>query len=676
MILNYQDDDGYPVEPTHYVPIIPMVLVNGALGIGTGWSTAIPNFNPSDIIKNIRRKLVGDEWKTMKPYYRGFNGDIVSVADGERGCKAYHSRGTVEMVNAYTDGHGNEWSTIQVTELPIGVWTENFKKLLMDLEEAEQIEGVNNMSSDIDVSFTFNIMHREKPKTKGRAKRAGADVSEGSASQSRSGSSSPTSAKTKKVIKKKLYFNGTLNDEFLKDIKCISPISLTNMVLFDTEGKIKRYDNVEAILEEFYHGRLTAYSMRKKAMLKSMEHSLMKITNQAKFVVMVINEELKVSNRKKLDVVRDLRDNGFDVWAPSKSDSNTLKNRAKSTEEADDEEDGDEKGESKGKMEVDGEGGSNDLKELAKGYKYLLSMAISSLTKERVQQLLQEQEETEHKVETLRKTTVKDLWRTDLDELEQHLDDYRAEFDENVEKMRLEPEPKMKATTKSSGTGSKKRKLLGTNKGSNPFKLAAKSKAMDSDSDSESESPGLSLMQRARLRASPEKSNVNKSRKRKRPDDGEEDSDWEMSNEPPLRKRKVFGSSPDSSSESSMPLKVRSSKLNANANRNRKRMAIEESDDEESDMALFEVKKKTEKAVKKQKRKVIESEDDDMESDLDESWAAPSSSKRTLRKKNTVSYKEQSNGAEDDEESEYQMSDDLEIDEFDDENDGDSEYHP
>jgi len=326
MILNYQDDDGYPVEPTHYTPIIPLILVNGALGIGTGWSTSIPNFNPSDIIKNIRRKLVGDDWTTMKPYYRGFKGTIEECksAEPER-CKAYQSKGSAEVINTYTDNDGNQWSTIQVTELPIGKWTEDFKKLLMDLEEAEQIEGVNNMSSDIDVAFTFNIMHRERP-SKG-SKRSGGKKS---ASLSVSGSVSPSSeSKTSSKVKckKKLYFQGELTDDFLKDIMCLSSMSLTNMVLFGTDGKIRRYDSVEAILEEFYVGRLGAYSQRKKAMLQSMEHNLLKISNQAKFVVMVINNELKVSNRKRLDVVRSLRDNGFECWAPNKRDSNTLKNR-------------------------------------------------------------------------------------------------------------------------------------------------------------------------------------------------------------------------------------------------------------------------------------------------------------------------------------------------------------
>ena len=54
-----------------YMPILPTVLVNGAEGIGTGWSTSIPNFNPHDIVKNIKRLMNGEEQVsvlTLNPY--------------------------------------------------------------------------------------------------------------------------------------------------------------------------------------------------------------------------------------------------------------------------------------------------------------------------------------------------------------------------------------------------------------------------------------------------------------------------------------------------------------------------------------------------------------------------------------------------------------------------------
>jgi DNA topoisomerase II len=55
-LLEYRDDDGYTVEPVYYVPIIPMALVNGCDGIGTGWSTSIPMYNPIDLIEWIENK--------------------------------------------------------------------------------------------------------------------------------------------------------------------------------------------------------------------------------------------------------------------------------------------------------------------------------------------------------------------------------------------------------------------------------------------------------------------------------------------------------------------------------------------------------------------------------------------------------------------------------------------
>lgn len=56
-----------------------MVLVNGASGIGTGWSTSIPNFAPKDIVANIRRMLAGEEPRDMTPWYMGFKGDILPL---------------------------------------------------------------------------------------------------------------------------------------------------------------------------------------------------------------------------------------------------------------------------------------------------------------------------------------------------------------------------------------------------------------------------------------------------------------------------------------------------------------------------------------------------------------------------------------------------------------------
>lgn len=60
-LLKYNYDDNQRVEPEWYIPIIPLVLVNGAEGIGTGWASKIPNYNIREIVNNIHRMLNGDE---------------------------------------------------------------------------------------------------------------------------------------------------------------------------------------------------------------------------------------------------------------------------------------------------------------------------------------------------------------------------------------------------------------------------------------------------------------------------------------------------------------------------------------------------------------------------------------------------------------------------------------
>lgn len=81
-ILDYCEDDGLffyfrqKIEPICYYPIIPMVLINGAEGIGTGWSTFIPNYDPREIVNLIKKRLKGEEFKELSPFYKNFDGII------------------------------------------------------------------------------------------------------------------------------------------------------------------------------------------------------------------------------------------------------------------------------------------------------------------------------------------------------------------------------------------------------------------------------------------------------------------------------------------------------------------------------------------------------------------------------------------------------------------------
>lgn len=106
-----------------YMPIMPTVLVNGSEGIGTGWSSYIPNYNPRDIVNNVRRLLNGEMMEPMDPWYRGFKGTIEKTATKEAG-DSYTVCGIMEEINE---------TTLRITELPIRRWTQDYREFLESL---------------------------------------------------------------------------------------------------------------------------------------------------------------------------------------------------------------------------------------------------------------------------------------------------------------------------------------------------------------------------------------------------------------------------------------------------------------------------------------------------------------------------------------------------------------
>lgn len=72
VLLDYMKEDGQSIEPSWYCPILPLLIVNGSEGIGTSWSSFVPNYNPRDIVANIHRVLAGQELVQLHPWYKHF----------------------------------------------------------------------------------------------------------------------------------------------------------------------------------------------------------------------------------------------------------------------------------------------------------------------------------------------------------------------------------------------------------------------------------------------------------------------------------------------------------------------------------------------------------------------------------------------------------------------------
>lgn len=118
-LLKHEYDDNQRIEPVWYIPIIPMLLVNGADGIGTGWMTKIPNYNPREIATNIKKLLKEEELTNMIPWYKNFKGTVEDCGENR-----YVTSGEVSILNN---------DKIEITELPIGTWTQNYKENLLEV---------------------------------------------------------------------------------------------------------------------------------------------------------------------------------------------------------------------------------------------------------------------------------------------------------------------------------------------------------------------------------------------------------------------------------------------------------------------------------------------------------------------------------------------------------------
>lgn len=119
-LLEWLEDDGERIEPQFYVPVIPFGLLNGARGIGTGWSTAIPPHHPIEVVDAVRSRILDETFqsKPLMPWFRGYEGNVKRSSRG-----VYRFEGNVS----------HNRLKININELPPRVWTQQYKETLSSM---------------------------------------------------------------------------------------------------------------------------------------------------------------------------------------------------------------------------------------------------------------------------------------------------------------------------------------------------------------------------------------------------------------------------------------------------------------------------------------------------------------------------------------------------------------
>ena len=320
-VLDYTYEDGHRIEPNYYIPVIPMILVNGTTGIGTGFSTNIPCYNPLDIITNLKLLIDGKEMNMIEPWYRGFKG---TNSNGV-------SKGSYKILTK---------TKVEITELPIGLWTEDFKSHVEDYMDKNPkiLKDFESHYNEHDVKFILHFTSAEILSTM------------------------QVIDESKGVSKLDIDFK----------LHSTRPLNTNNMHLYTPSGAIKKYDNVNEIITDFYHARIGLYQKRKDMKLKKLSNEILYIDAKIKFILDIVEKKLEINDVKKGEIVRYLEDNEF--------------------------------------PKVDNQ------------FEYLLKLPIYSLTREKIEEYKTEGSMKHTNRAELEATSVQDLWTNDLDSLSSQLE--------------------------------------------------------------------------------------------------------------------------------------------------------------------------------------------------------------------------------------------------------------
>jgi DNA topoisomerase-2 len=319
-------DDGDPVEPVTFYPIIPMALVNGCEGIGSGWSSFVPCHNPLDLVQWIRDRINGttpDQMNVILPWYRGFTGDI-RLIDRRHKKKVKPAVGGVslEVEETYAERKGATGQVHQAKSdtlvMVIGPNGTTFDKDPED--DFTKADGWNEMPDWIKQDETnerpllsmvtygeFHIDNRgvlvvdELPIGRWTLKYTKWLESLMEAKEILNFRS------TSNAIKVRFEIHGMKKLPGYRSLRLIRSFGLSNMVFLDNNDRPIHYATSNDYMNSFFEERLPIYEKRRLHIINTIEKEIRDMQDKIRFIIAVINGELLVMNRPKAEVLANMR---------------------------------------------------------------------------------------------------------------------------------------------------------------------------------------------------------------------------------------------------------------------------------------------------------------------------------------------------------------------------------
>lgn len=253
-ILEHHLVDGENIEPVLYLPILPVALINGATGTGTGHACEIKSYHPEQIRDACVRYLDGKELipGDLVPWFRGFHGTVERNPETGQVIMA----GKLEVVNS---------TTIKITELPVGVFLDNYKDHLNKLEDDEFIKSYEDASTEQSFEFIVTV-----PRT------------------------------TTQLSEEQLY----------QKFKLIAR-DTENFTIWNADGELKRYGSAEEIIGVFVDWRLGHYERRRQKLIEDTSESIRYQSEIIRFIRFYLANTKLFRDTGKKDLVALLLENEF-----------------------------------------------------------------------------------------------------------------------------------------------------------------------------------------------------------------------------------------------------------------------------------------------------------------------------------------------------------------------------
>ena len=349
-ILLYLEDDGTPVEPMFYVPIIPMQLVNGGKGIGTGFSTDILNYNPLSLMDYVKECLLKESTLTpLVPYYAGFKGQIIPLNEHK-----YLIKGVYHILSD---------KQVRVTELPIGTWTDDYKKYIEELIEVKT-ETPASASSAAASSAAASSAADKKKKTKKTTQQQVKDYIDMSTDTTVDITLTFAPGVIAALKMEPAEQEGCTALEKL--LKLYTTRSTTNMHVFDEKEKLIKCEKIEVLIERYMQVRMDYYIKRKAYQVIALEKESSILTNKARFISELLEDTLDLRKKKTAEVSALLKARKYQVV-----DEDT-------------------------------------------DYKYLVRLPMDSVTAENIEKIMAERDRKNAELASLKSTTETQLWLNEL----------------------------------------------------------------------------------------------------------------------------------------------------------------------------------------------------------------------------------------------------------------------